>query len=266
MIATLAAAPGFQEPIFVESPQDCFFYHTMELPQFGLQTGHWDLRNDIENYLGHQSFQGKTVIDVGTASGFLCFEMEKRGADVIAFDRTLSDSTDDAGLIPFHNYEARFGRSMAQTIAHRQKAQKDLQRSFWLSHRLLQSKARLYCGNAYSAPDDIGQIDYCFFGCILLHLRDPLLALSSFAGITREKIIITDNREHIGILNETPVMFLRANDNDLTNPGTWWYLSPVLLEQYLAILGFKKFLLTFHKARSVLGNQDANMYTLVAER
>lgn len=266
MIAKSPATPGFQEPVFVNGPSDCYFYHTMDLPQFGLQNGHWDLRNDVENYLGHQDFQGKTVIDVGTASGFLCFEMEKLGANVIAFDRTLSDSTDDAGLIPFYNYQERLGKTIAETIAGRLDGQRRLQRSFWLSHRLLGSKARLYCGNAYTAPVEIGQVDYCFFGCILLHLRDPLLALSSFGSITREKIIITDTLEEIGNVGELPVMFLRAIKDDLSNAGTWWYISPVLLQQFLGVLGFNKFTLTFHKAYSVQGKQDANMYTLVAER
>lgn len=239
----------------------------MDLPQFGLQNGHWDLRQDVDKYLGQQSFQGKTVVDVGTASGFLCFEMEKRGANVIAFDRLLGDATDDVGLIPFYNYEARFGRTLEQAIETRTERQRKLQRSFWLSHRLLRSNARLYCGNAYAAPSGIGPVDYCFFGCILLHLRDPLLALSSFAGITRERIIITDNREDIGASNEAhPLMFLRANKDDLGNAGTWWYITPALLQQYLGILGFTQFTLTFHQARSVKGNQDANMYTLVAER
>jgi hypothetical protein len=266
MIAETFAAPGFQTPLIVESPRDCYFYHTMDLPQFGLQAGPWDLRNDVDNYLGHQSFQGKTVVDVGTASGFLCFEMEKKGADVIAFDRVLTDSTDDAGLIPFYNYAARFGTTIEQTIQARLEGQQKLQRSFWLSHRLLGSKARLYCGNAYAAPSDIGQIDYCFFGCILLHLRDPLLALSTFAGLTREKIIITDNFEDIGAQSEAPVMFLRATNHNPGNPGTWWYITPALLKQYLEILGFSKFALTFHHARSVQGDRDAKMYTLVAER
>src|SRR5204863_8950700 len=96
-----ASTRGFQEPRLVTSPEGCYFYHSIELPQLGLQVGQWDLRDDIDAYLGHQSFASKRVVDVGTASGFVSFELEKRGADVIAFDRDLDDRSDDMGLVPF---------------------------------------------------------------------------------------------------------------------------------------------------------------------
>lgn len=164
MIAKTTAAPGFQESFFVEDPTGCYFYHTTDLPQFGVQPGYWDLRSDVDNYLGHQDFQGKAVIDVGTASGYLCFEMEKRGASVVAFDRPLNVATDDAGLIPFYNYQEQFGKTMEQAVNERLEGQLHYQRTFWLTHRLLKSKARLYYGNVYTPPEDIGVVDYCFFG------------------------------------------------------------------------------------------------------
>jgi hypothetical protein len=61
-------------------------------------------------------------------------------------------------------------------------------------------------------------------------------------------------------------MFLRANVNDQANHGTWWYLTPKLLETYLGVLGFKHFTLTFHRGRSLQANNDATFFTLVAER
>jgi predicted nicotinamide N-methyase len=38
----------------------------------------------VDPYLGNFDFVGKRVLDVGAASGFLTFEMEKRGAEVVA--------------------------------------------------------------------------------------------------------------------------------------------------------------------------------------
>jgi hypothetical protein len=263
----IADGPGFQKPKFVAKPDECYFYHSMDLPTFGLQVGHWDLRENVDDYLGRQSFQGKTVLDVGTASGYLCFEMEKRGASVIAFDRYIKDASDDLGLIPFYDFPTRFGHTLEQVVELRKKTQVALQKSFWLSHRLLNSNAQLYCGNVYNGVGGIGEVDYCFFGCILLHLRDPLIALSTFAKITREKLIITDTREEIGAAcANMPVMFLRANSRDHGNHGTWWYLTPALLEEYLRVLGFRHFTLTFHRGRSVQANADAEFFTLVADR
>jgi hypothetical protein len=261
-----AREAGFQDAVYIPNPAECFFYHSMDLPEFGLQIGDWDLRNDVDNYLGNQTFGGKTVVDVGTASGFLAFEMEKRGANVVAFDRNLSDAADDVGLIPYYDFASRYGQTFERVVQLRSQTQQRLRNSFWLSHRLLNSEVRLYAGNAYSGIVDIGMVDYSFFGSILLHLRDPLLALSSFAKITREKMIITDTREDIGTLEGYPVMFLRANVNDRNNPGTWWYITQSLLQQYLGVLGFTKFSVTYHQAQCVSGNQAAELFTIVAER
>src|SRR5262245_3087972 len=79
-------AVSWQSPRHVVRPEDCDFYHAIELPGLGLQKGRWDLRRDPAAYFGHEDVAGKTVLDVGTGSGFIGFEMEKRGASVIAFD------------------------------------------------------------------------------------------------------------------------------------------------------------------------------------
>jgi hypothetical protein len=72
----------FAEPMAVSDPKDCRFYHTLELPVSGLQQGQWDLRGRFDDYTLAVPLAGRTVLDVGTASGFLSFEAEKRGAIV----------------------------------------------------------------------------------------------------------------------------------------------------------------------------------------
>jgi hypothetical protein len=263
---TNLASRGFQQRRYVDSPSGCFFYHSIDLPGFGLQVGHWDLRADIDAYLGPHPLAGRRVVDVGAASGYVSLEMEKRGAEVIAFDRELDDVTDDMGLIPFDDFESRFGMSLATAIEHRRTAQRRLQDSFWLAHRLFESKNRLYCGNVYRGMPDAGPVDVSFFGCILLHLRDPLLALTQFGRITRQTLIITDTFENIGPLTEYAVAFLRPNINDASNSGTWWWPTPKLLQSFLEILGFRRFELSRHTARHVVSSADVPMYTLVAHR
>ena len=72
---------------FVDRLEDCFFYHTMELPGFGEVRGHWDLRGRFKEYIGGVSLEGKSVIDIGAATGFLSFAAEKSGATrVLSFD------------------------------------------------------------------------------------------------------------------------------------------------------------------------------------
>src|SRR3981081_1232666 len=75
------------EPRRIESPANCFFYHTMDLPGFGEVRGHWDLRGRFNEYIGGVDLTAKSVIDVGAATGFLSFEAEKNGAArVLSFD------------------------------------------------------------------------------------------------------------------------------------------------------------------------------------
>ena len=63
----------------VRHVDDCFFYHTLDLPGIGLVEGQWDLRGRFDDYIGDVDLRDKTVLDVGTANGFLTFEAEKRG-------------------------------------------------------------------------------------------------------------------------------------------------------------------------------------------
>ena len=77
---------------------ECFFYHHMGLPGFGKVGKGWDLRKTIDDYLGRFDFRGKRVLDVGTASGFLTFEMERRDAEVASFDMA---SRAQSQLVPF---------------------------------------------------------------------------------------------------------------------------------------------------------------------
>jgi len=237
----------------------------MDLPGYGFQPGDWDLRADIDNYLGNQDFRGKRVVDVGTGSGFLCFEMEKRGAEVTAFDRFFKSSDDAMGQIPYADFEQRFGVTLDQRLEERRFISSALQNGFWLAHRALRSRARLYTGSAHQCPAELGCFDYAFFGSVLLHLHSPVQALISFAQATREKIIVTDVFENIGAAADSPVMFLRLNSTD-KNQDTWWFLTPAFLQNLFGILGFPKFSVNFHQARFCQGQADVKLYTVVAER
>jgi SAM-dependent methyltransferase len=266
-VSNHTSALGFQASHHVETVEDCTFYHTMELPGAGLIPGAWDLRDDVDAYLGHQRMAGKRIVDVGTASGYLCFEMERRGGDVVAFDRLLTtDPDDDMGLVPFADFERRHPGGLAGAIQERRETQRRLQESFWFAHERLRSRAQLFCGTAYECPKELGEFDYAFFGSILLHLRDPLRALTSFARATREKIIITEPSEEIGPLNGHPVMVLRPQVSDLHNIGTWWYLQPTVLQRFLEVLGFTRFTITHHGAMWVATGTRLPLFTLVAER
>src|SRR5262245_47741399 len=80
---------AYAAAIPISSPLDCDFYHVMEIPGHGVMDGAWDLRGRVDEYLGHVPLAGRRVLEIGPASGFLTFEMEGRGASVVAVE--LSD-------------------------------------------------------------------------------------------------------------------------------------------------------------------------------
>ena len=90
----------FAKPLDVESPEGCFFYHTVELPTFGVVHGQWDLRGKFEEYVSGVEVEGKSVLDVGTATGFLSFEAERRGAARVVSHDCMRPSSPSRGLQP----------------------------------------------------------------------------------------------------------------------------------------------------------------------
>jgi 2-polyprenyl-3-methyl-5-hydroxy-6-metoxy-1,4-benzoquinol methylase len=84
----------FAAPIPVRNVDECFFHHQMELPGLGVAGCALDLRGRFDDYIAHADLRGKHVLDVGTASGFLTFEAEKRGAaSVVSFDMNSKVNT-----------------------------------------------------------------------------------------------------------------------------------------------------------------------------
>jgi len=173
----------YASPRVLTDLSDCYFYHTMDIPGFGHVDGEWDLREGIDAYLGSVDVRGKRVLEMGTANGFVCFHMERQGADVVAYD--LSEQQ-DWDVVPYaRDDEAAFRADRKNHI-------RKLNNAFWLCHRALKSESKVVYGDVYSVPEDIGVVDVCTFGSILLHLRDPFLALQTALRLTKETVIVTD--------------------------------------------------------------------------
>ena len=82
----------FAEPMPPADPADCIWYHSMTLPGFGEIAGQWDLRGEYGAYTGNVDMAGKSVLDIGTASGFLSFEAEAAGAsEIVSFDMDTAE-------------------------------------------------------------------------------------------------------------------------------------------------------------------------------
>src|SRR6266545_5079850 len=186
MSETIESGSLLERPRFVDRLEDCFFYHAMELPGFGLVPAHWDLRGRFDDYVGGVEVAGKSVLDIGAATGFLSFEAEKRGAArVLSFD--MSDARQQA-FLPFK--DKLYSRDPARWAEQYGAEIEQWKNAYWLCHRLLHSKAEVYYGDIYNLPRELGQFDVAIVGSVLEHLSDPITALSSIARLTKETIVV----------------------------------------------------------------------------
>ena len=113
----------FETPRLIRDINECYFYHTIDLPGYGTVNGAWDLRKNIEAYLGNFDFSGKTVLDVGTAGGFLTFHMESKGAKVTSFDLTSGKLWN---IVPYINPKYNLEEARKHFIAGAEKGKKGI--------------------------------------------------------------------------------------------------------------------------------------------
>jgi SAM-dependent methyltransferase len=250
-------------PRSVADPAQCLFYHSMDVPGHGPVEGQWDLRHGVDQYLGRVQFPGKRVLDVGAASGYLTFHMEKVGAQVIAFDLSPDESWD---LVPFANSKHVESEEQRREVIRR------LNNSFWFAHERFQSRARLVHGTVYDVPDSIGAVDVAVFGSILLHLRDPFLALQSACRLVRETVVVTDVLQRFYRPLQLLSMVRGVGRSMRFLPDwrkcaprdSWWRLSPELVGAFLGVLGFGEQRVSYHK-QSYRGRR-VRLFTVVAKR
>ena len=263
----------FAPPRIVTSTDDCYFYHTMEIPGHGLVKGEWDLRGGVDDYLAGVDLRGKRVLEIGTASGFLCFEMERRGAEVVAYD--LSPDKGSWDLVPYPT-----SKSLA-TAESRRDHIRQLNNGYWFCHHALQSRAKVVYGSVYAVPEEIGRVDLSTFGSVLLHVRDPFLALENTLRLTRETVVITDlsprtesrvvrylrklpsGRRWLGDLLAPSMRFV-PNFRTSRPEETWWRLQPELITEFIGVLGFEN--VRIHAHQQTYKGRKVPLFTVVGRR
>jgi len=216
----------FASPLKVEDVAECYFYHTIELPGHGVIEGRdWDLRAGVDEYLGQVDFTGQRVLEIGPASGFLTFEMEKRGADVVSVEVTAEHGWD---FVPYP------AEKLQEVFGPRRDVMQQLKNSYWFSHAAHQSKAKVYYGDVYNLPDALGQFDIAVMGAVLLHCRDPLRIVEQCGRIAKV-LVITDM--FYPDLEGRPVCHLAPSPQNFLW-HTWWHFSTQFFTQFLNVMGF----------------------------
>lgn len=235
-------------------PADCLFYHTVDLPGGGVARGQWDLRADTAAYLGHVAFAGRSVLEIGPASGYLSFHMEAAGAQVTCVEPTMARLWD---IVPLAGFDiAAWRREFEPKIA-------GVRRSFWFLHRLHGSSVRVVEAEPYALPDTLGAFDVGVLTSLLLHCRDPFSLIESIARHVTDTLIVTE--PYVAALGAEPVCrFLPHGAGGQVH--TWWQFTPRYVVSVLEVLGFPRTTVTHHAQWSETTQAMVDMFTVVGLR
>ena len=253
--------PLYETPQRVASKDECDFYHTTDIPGIGLVAGQWDLRGGVEEYLGAYDFRGKRVLEIGPATGFLTFHMEKTASEVVAVELPMDRNFWNA--VPYEKLglsrrrvdrwtdsEIRFFEHIAR-----------IRNGFWFCHERFGSRAKVYNGSSENLPDTLGEFDVALLSAILLHARSPVSILESCARLVNETIIITEKHyPHLG--DQGVCALVPTVENNAWD--TWWLFTPRFFTQFLEVLGFTEHQVTFHQQQAFDDTQE--MFTIVSSR
>ncbi len=157
------------------------WYHTIELPDGIVTPGRWDTRRAVQVVDFPETLEGARCLDVGTWDGFWAFEMERRNAsEVVAIDLDDVDRWD-------------WPATGSQAARARFRAAKNEDSAFDIAHRALDSKVDRRTISIYDvSPELLGRFDFVFAGSILLHLRDPVKALTALRSVVGGKLLAAD--------------------------------------------------------------------------
>jgi tRNA (mo5U34)-methyltransferase len=199
------------------------WYHTIELAP-GLTTPGWfDTRPAIDAARFPSRLDGRRALDVGTFDGFWAFEMERRGAaEVVAID-----------LLDPRKWDWPYGSDDA--VVREMDTMKAAGAGFELAAAVLDSSVKRLELSVYDLdPAVVGQFDFAYVGSLLLHLRDPVLALERVRSVVRGEVLIVD-----AIDPELARVFPRRPVATLDGRGRpwWWRPNPAALARMVTAAG-----------------------------
>jgi tRNA (mo5U34)-methyltransferase len=188
------------------------WYHSIELAPGEVTPGWFDTRGIVGKVPLPERLDGLRCLDVGTWDGFWAFEMERRGAaEVVAID---VDDPDGWDWPPRERLRSdRLALEVLEAIQGRGEG-------FRIAHERLGSKVERLALSVYDLdPVAVGHFDVVFLGSLLLHLRDPVLALERVRAVCAGTAVIADTVQLLATLRHPrrPVVRLEG----LERP--WWW-------------------------------------------
>ena len=188
------------------------WYHTIELGDGVVTPGWFDTRATVDKVPLPRSLAGLRCLDVGTWDGFWAFEMERRGAASV----TALDVEDPWGW----DWPAPVRLDGDAAEVRIVEGFKSSSGSFALAAEALGSRVERLDLSVYDLdPDRVGRFDLVFMGTLLLHLRDPVLALERIRSVCAGEAVFADSVELLPSLlrPRTPTARLEGGREP------WWW-------------------------------------------
>jgi tRNA (mo5U34)-methyltransferase len=202
------------------------WYHSIELAPGWVTDGFFDHRSLVDRYGLPADLSGKRALDIGAQDGFWAFELERRGAEVVALDLDDPDKLDwPRHLRPAGVEREGGGFPLADDSA------------FAIAAAALGSSVAREPLSVYDAtPERLGQFDLVFAGSMHVHLRDPVLALERMADLCRGRLVFADARSRR--LDWVP--FLKLVEFTGESPWmTWWIPTSRATAAMIRCAGFR---------------------------
>jgi len=216
-----------------------FWYHSFHFDNGFVRPGDYHIGPDVADYRFPGDLAGKSVLDIGTGSGWFAAYFEQRGAEVTTVDAR--------GYCDFD----QFGRDRYPAVS-TEKPRPDrvgphgepvyyspVSKGFWIMKDLLGLKATYVNARVYEVcPELFGgrAFDLVFMGSVLMHLRDPVGALMAAHSVCRGALIATSY-----VLPDDPGMpepVMRMNER-AADGISWWVPNRRCLEQWCKAAGFE---------------------------
>jgi len=246
-----AAAAAFQRGcrrLGLAGDPRLFWYHAIDLGDGLVTPGTFDYRPHLDAYGLPASMAGLRVLDVGSATGFFAFAMERRGAEVVSVELPDLLSWD---LFPGESRQgivAKIRRRLPYHMAPEEVASlADASPSilyellidgpFRFCHDRLRSRVAREYATIHGLPDlDIcrRRFDLVMLGDILLHVIDPLSALAAAAAVCGGTLVVAQELS----AGETPAAAWVAGSGAEDDAAEWWRPNLPWFRAVLTRLGF----------------------------
>jgi tRNA (mo5U34)-methyltransferase len=201
------------------------WYHTIELPDGTATPGYFDTRAAPSHVVWPHSLRGGRCLDVGTFDGFWAFEMERRGAgEVVAID------VDDPTRLDWPYDRRRSGPvAISETGAGRGPGFREVA-------ALLNSKVQRVVRSVYDLDPAVdGRFEVVLCGTLLLHLRDPVMALERMREVCAGSLVLVEE------IDESLELLAGRIPTGRLHPehDQWWRLNSAGICQAVRMAGFQ---------------------------